>query len=236
VEGLEPELLSSLYTAQGKTLAEIARLLDRSEETVRRAMVAASIPRRRRGYPVGKHLPSGGRIEDADGYVLLRRPEHPLANSGGYVREHRLVMEELLGRKLTKEEVVHHINGQKDDNRPENLQLYRSNAEHKCEDMKGNAWSKGDFGNPKRRYRRVRSLAEQLESIRQLRVTLDRPIRRSDLVPPWVSYRALNRAWGHWTNAVRTALGGNDEDGLWVPKFNQVHPMFGPIWGDEAAA
>jgi len=65
----------------------------------------------------------GGRMLDASGYVLLKFPEHPDSNNLGYVREHRLVMEQSIGRYLTKEEVVHHLNEIKDDNRIENLEL-----------------------------------------------------------------------------------------------------------------
>ena len=65
-----------------------------------------------------------GRCLDTRGYVRVRRPQHPAASSKGYVLEHRLVMERELGRYLTSEESVHHRNGRRADNRPENLELW----------------------------------------------------------------------------------------------------------------
>jgi hypothetical protein len=47
-----------------------------------------------------------------------------------WVPEHRLVMEEAIGRPLRREEVVHHINGVRDDNRLENLELHPSKRSH----------------------------------------------------------------------------------------------------------
>ena len=69
------------------------------------------------------------RYIDGNGYVRLLRPEHPFHDNRGYVKEHRLVMEEYLGRYLTKDEIVHHINEDPSDNRIENLQLM-TRAEH----------------------------------------------------------------------------------------------------------
>ena len=80
-------------------------------------------------------LPSGRRPLDcrkeSAGYVLVRAPEdHPGARHDGSICEHRLVMEQHVGRYLMPGEVVHHLNGVKDDNRIENLQLRRSRREH----------------------------------------------------------------------------------------------------------
>ncbi len=67
----------------------------------------------------------------AHGYALVHMPNHPHAQAGGYVMQHRLVMEEVLGRTLLPDEVVHHINEVKDDNRPENLMILPVGIHHR---------------------------------------------------------------------------------------------------------
>lgn len=86
--------------------------------------------------------PLGWRKE-LTGYLLVRAPEgHPHARRDGSIYEHRLVMEDHLGRYLHPEEVVHHLNGDRADNRVANLQLRRSRKEHghgheRIEDVEG---------------------------------------------------------------------------------------------------
>jgi hypothetical protein len=87
-------------------------------------------------FPKGKksHAWRGGEKKHSQGYVYIFHPNHPSCknkkSTNVYVFEHRLVMEKHLGRYLKPEEVVHHINDIKSDNRLENLKLFSNPAEH----------------------------------------------------------------------------------------------------------
>lgn len=79
---------------------------------------------------------NSGKLRTAHGYVLVRvAPTHPRAfgpprlTRFKYAYEHDIVMERSLGRHLRKGEVVHHLNGHRDDNRPENL-LVKTVSQH----------------------------------------------------------------------------------------------------------
>lgn len=65
----------------------------------------------------------GHKKKRCDGYISVYFPEHPKSNKQGYIMEHDLVMECAIGRHLKDDEVVHHINHKRDDNRLSNLQL-----------------------------------------------------------------------------------------------------------------
>lgn len=85
-----------------------------SKECEMRAKTKRPLDRLHNGKPARK---------DKQGYVMVYEPEHPNKSFHGWQYEHRLVVEEALGRYLGSDEHVHHVNGIKDDNRIENLEV-----------------------------------------------------------------------------------------------------------------
>lgn len=143
------EDLYSLYHLNNLSTRYIGKLIGMSREYIRRVLRYYNIPIKHGGEAVktqwinndkrrleqsefgknrlakhGEEHPmwKGGIETNWAGYILEYCPVHPHA-IGGKVRQHRLVMEKHLGRYLAKDEVVHHINGYRKDNRIENLQL-----------------------------------------------------------------------------------------------------------------
>lgn len=63
-------------------------------------------------------------VKNHNGYTVVSAPDHPRSSASGMILQHRLVMEQKLGRYLEPHENVHHKNGRRNDNRPENLELW----------------------------------------------------------------------------------------------------------------
>ena len=85
--------------------------------------------RLRKHGDVQAHIPVRDYVRDpqgwlSNGYRCRYDPSHPNANKAGVIAVHTIVMAEILGRPLVPGENVHHINGVRDDNRPENLELW----------------------------------------------------------------------------------------------------------------
>jgi hypothetical protein len=64
----------------------------------------------------------GGKMV-VNGYVYIKKHNHPMADKQNYVAEHRYLMSKKVGRVLEKNELVHHKNGVRDDNRYSNLEI-----------------------------------------------------------------------------------------------------------------
>lgn len=81
----------------------------------------------------------GGKIsikKSKDGYIYIKKSKHPFCTKSGYILEHRLRLEERIGRYLQRNEIGHHINGNRSDNRIENLQVMTI-SEHRKHHTKG---------------------------------------------------------------------------------------------------
>jgi len=105
-----------------RKLSEIGKRRITSEETRRKMSISGS----------GKNNSNwkGGRRKDGKGCILIWNSTHPYRRKDNYIFEHRLVIEVFLKDYIDPENVVHHINGIKDDNRLSNLMLFKNTGEH----------------------------------------------------------------------------------------------------------
>lgn len=145
---LNKNILQKLYVEEYWSTFAIAKKLNCGQTSVKRYLEKYGIPRRRFQdsvkitYNLGranlmrakksKHGKwRGGRTKDKRGYIKVCKPGYYRAHKNGYVYEHIIVWEKANKKKLPKNWGVHHINGIKDDNRPENLKALPNRSHNK---------------------------------------------------------------------------------------------------------
>jgi hypothetical protein len=130
------ETLRKLYVDDLLSTTQIGKLYNVSHKNVSVALKKAGIETRKVFHGLSHPSWKGGRIEKA-GYIVLWMPQHHRADAKGYVKEHIIVAEQKIGRELRDNEVVHHINRNKKDNRPENLAVMTRSQHSKLHNPKG---------------------------------------------------------------------------------------------------
>lgn len=128
---------------RGMTQSEIADVLGTTQKVIWKRMkengYEARVAAKRDQRGEKNDSWKGGRTKDSRGYVLVKVQGHPRAKTAGdYVFEHIIVAESHIGRYLGPSEIIHHINGVKDDNRPENLYITNP-SEHSS--VHNNGWA-----------------------------------------------------------------------------------------------
>lgn len=122
--------LERLYWRERMSCSAIAKAYGLSYSTIRNALKELGISSKTHSEAVGKgalnHNWRGGKSHTGAGYTVIYKPNHPRAmgkhkGKGIYVLEHILVWEETHHQLLPEGWLIHHLNGVKNDNHPQNL-------------------------------------------------------------------------------------------------------------------
>ena len=124
---LNDDIILELYVVQKLSSIEIAKIFNVHVSSVCRRLQKYNVIRPATGHE-GRNGKNG--TVYIHGYPMLYLPNHKRAKKNGYVFEHIVVAEAMLGRSLTDSEVVHHIDEDKTNNNPDNLMIFTNNQEH----------------------------------------------------------------------------------------------------------
>jgi hypothetical protein len=144
---LPVDRIIKMYIDERMSTGDISNIFGVTPKVIVKRIKEAGMPIRsasdsgRLAHANGKFVRAGGRGPNwqggrklHQGYVMVYVGKRSRSKDKNfhteYEREHRLVMEKHIGRKLTKDEIVHHINGIKDDNRIENLSVVLRKTHH----------------------------------------------------------------------------------------------------------
>jgi len=141
---ISKQILEDLYIKEQLSARMIASKLSLEPSSVYRDLVyyglnrstsEALIVAHNNGRQIGRDLSGannpqwkGGRL-NKQGYIKILKPQHHRADCSGYVWEHVLVWEEFNQKQISKDMIIHHLNGDKKDNRIENL-VVMARSEH----------------------------------------------------------------------------------------------------------
>lgn len=132
------EKLREMVENKKMTHEAVGKILGVHHQTVSKWCKKFGIKTQRTGPRSGSGHPEWkGGIRIVGGYRYIYSPDHPNKTKGDAVAEHRLVMEEKIGRYLERHEVVHHIDGNRTNNSPDNLVLFARNSDHLRHELTG---------------------------------------------------------------------------------------------------